>query len=225
MMTIKILKYNFGGKSLKFPAIIYAALECLLENMLSSRNNLEKLYTEKKTKHTPSGYLLSTNCSFDSTKNKLECQRGKDCMESFCKDLRLHIMKIINYKKKERVQPTNEDNEYYDMQKVSQICKKEFNTDKNDKNVFKLYHKVKDHCHCTWKYKGAARSICNLRYKIPKEIPVVFHNGSTYGYHFIIKQLAKMVNLNAQEKMQKNILPFLYQLKKNLVVGKQLHTN
>ena len=73
MMTIKILKYNFGGKSLKFPAIIYAALECLLENMLSSRNNLEKLYTEKKTKHTPSGYLLSTNCSFDSTKNKLEC--------------------------------------------------------------------------------------------------------------------------------------------------------
>ena len=40
-------------------------------------------------------------------------------MESFCKDLRVHIMKIINYKKKERVQPTNEDNEYYDMQKVS----------------------------------------------------------------------------------------------------------
>ena len=35
---------------------------------------------------------------------------------------------------------------------------------------------------------GAAH---NLRYKIPKEIPVVFHNGSTYDYHFIIKQLAR----------------------------------
>ena len=34
-------------------------------------------------------------------------------------------------------------------------------------------------------------NICNLRYKIPKEIPVVFHNGSTYNYHFIIEQLAK----------------------------------
>ena len=31
----------------------------------------------------------------------------------------------------------------------------------------------------------------NLNYKIPKEIPVVFHNGSTYDYHFTIKQLAR----------------------------------
>ena len=30
-----------------------------------------------------------------------------------------------------------------------------------------------------------------MRYKIPKEIPVVFHNGSTYDYHFIIKELVK----------------------------------
>ena len=34
-------------------------------------------------------------------------------------------------------------------------------------------------------------SICNLRYKTSTEIPVVFHNGSTYDYNFIIKQLAK----------------------------------
>ena len=33
--------------------------------------------------------------------------------------------------------------------------------------------------------------MCNLRYKIPKEVPVVFHNGSTYDYHFIIKELVK----------------------------------
>ena len=41
------------------------------------------------------------------------------------------------------------------------------------------------------KYRGAAHNICNLRYKAPKEIPVVFHNGSTYDYHFIIKELVK----------------------------------
>ena len=51
--------------------------------------------------------------------------------------------------------------------------------------------KVRDHCHYTGKYRGAAHSICSLRYKIKKEIPVVFHNGSTYDYHFIIKQLAR----------------------------------
>ena len=51
--------------------------------------------------------------------------------------------------------------------------------------------KIRGHCHYTGKYRAAAHSICNLRYKIPKEIPVVFHNGSTYDYHFIIKQLAR----------------------------------
>ena len=100
-------------------------------------------------------------------------------------------MKITNYKKKEIILLTDGENELYEMQKVCYICKKIFSTDKNDKNVFKLYHKVRDHCHYTGKFRGAAHSICNLRYKTPKEIPIVFHNGSTYDYHFIINQLAK----------------------------------
>ena len=57
----------------------------------------------------------------------------------------------------------------------------------SDKN----YRKVKDHCHYTCKYRGAAHSICNLKYNIPKEIPMVFHNRSNYDYHFIIKELAR----------------------------------
>ena len=56
--------------------------------------------------------------------------------------------------------------------------------DKNKKNV-------RHHCHYTGKFRGAAHSECNLRYKVPKEISVVFHNGSTYDYHFIIRQLAE----------------------------------
>ena len=43
----------------------------------------------------------------------------------------------------------------------------------------------------TGKYRGAAHNICNLRYKVPREIPVVFQNGSIYDYHFIIKELVK----------------------------------
>ena len=60
---------------------------------------------------------------------------------------------------------------------------KEF--DNNDKKQ----QKVRDHY--TGKYRGAAHNIRNLRYKVPKEIPVVFHNGSTYDYHFIINELVK----------------------------------
>ena len=52
-------------------------------------------------------------------------------------------------------------------------------------------YKVRDHCYYTGKYRGVAHNICNLRYKILKEIPVVFHNGSSYDCHFIIKELVK----------------------------------
>ena len=48
---------------------------------------------------------------------------------------------------------------------------------------------VRDHCHYTGKVRGAALNICNLRYIVPKAIPVVFRNGSTYDYHFIFRQL------------------------------------
>ena len=63
----------------------------------------------------------------------------------------------------------------YRRQKKSYICKKRFSTDNSNKK----YHKVKEHCHYAGKYRDAAHDICNLRYKIPKEISVVFYNGST----------------------------------------------
>ena len=79
----KILKCNHGEKLLKVPFMIYADLDCLLEKMRSCQNNPEKSYTEKKTKHTLSGYSLFINCSFDPTKSKLDCYKGEDCMKKF----------------------------------------------------------------------------------------------------------------------------------------------
>ena len=86
---------------------------------------------------------------------------------------------------------TDKENKFYEKQKVCYICKKEFSTDEKDKNEFKLYHKVRDHCHYTGKFRGAGHSICNVRYKTPKEILVVWRNGSTYDYHFTIIKLEK----------------------------------
>ena len=34
-------------------------------------------------------------------------------------------------------------------------------------------------------------SICNLNYSAPKKVPIIFHHGSNYDYHFIIKELAE----------------------------------
>ena len=54
----------------------------------------------------------------------------------------------------------------------------------------KKYCKVRDHCHYTGEYRGAAHSMCNLKYSVPERIHLVFHNGFNCVYHFIIKVLA-----------------------------------
>ena len=61
-------------------------------------------------------------------------------------------------------------------------------------NIWKTQNIVKllsRNSHYTGKYGGAAHSICNLKYSVPKKIPVGFHNGSNYDYHFIINELAE----------------------------------
>ena len=77
------------------------------------------------------------------------------------------------------IQLTKEEEDNCNKENICHICKKEFNNDK-----------VRDHCHFPGKHRGAAHNTCNLRYKVLKNIPVIFHNGSTYDYHFIIKELA-----------------------------------
>ena len=180
-----IIKYNQGEKSIKMPFTIYTNLECLLEKMSTCINNPNESSTTKINKHTPSGYSIFTHCSFDQTKNKLNYYRGKDCMKKFSEDLRIHASKIINYEKKKMMPLTTEEKIYHNKQKICYIYKKGLDISN------KIHHKVRDHCHYTGKYRVAAHNICNLRYKVPKEIPIVFHNGSTYDYHFIIKELVK----------------------------------
>ena len=96
-------------------------------------------------------------------------------------------MKINNHGKKQMIPLTNDKNKSYEKRKVCYICKKELCANENDKKE----KKVKHQSHYTGKFREAAHSSCNLHYKIPREIPVVFHNGSAYDYYFIIKQLAE----------------------------------
>ena len=79
----------------------------------------------------------------------------------------------------------------YEMHNYCQMCKRKFCYDKKDKSKYEVNHKVRDHCHYTRKFRGAAHNICNLRYKVRREIPVVLHNGSNYDFHLIIKEFAK----------------------------------
>ena len=118
---------------------------------------------------------------------------------------------------------TDKENKSYEKQKVCYICKKEFNNDDGNDD-YKKYHKVKDHCHYTGKFGETAHSICNLKYKTPKEIPIVFHNGSTYDYHFIINKLAKEFDgqLECLGENTEKYITFSVPISKELDNGKKI---
>ena len=108
---------------------------------------------------------MYTICSFDEKENILHYYREKDCIEKLCKKLRNRAMKIIKYEKKEMIPLTKEENKSYKEQETCYTCEKKFSIDKDDENS-ENRKKVKDHCHYTGKFRGAAHSKCNLNYKV-----------------------------------------------------------
>ena len=74
---------------------------------------------------------------------------------------------------------TNEENRSYKQQEAYHICEEKFCMDEDDEN-YENRKNVKDPCHYTGKFRGAAHSSCNLKYKVPKNIPIIIHNAS-YG--------------------------------------------
>ena len=73
---------------------------------------------------------------------------------------------------------TIEDEEIYNNSQICWICKEKLNTDK-----------VRDHCHVTGKFRGAAHSKCNLKLRIPRKLPIIFHNLQGYDGCIIFKRL------------------------------------
>ena len=93
-------------------------------------------------------------------------------------------MKIINFKNKKMKLLRKEQQESYENTKICYICKEEF---ENKYVGDKKYRKVRDHCHYIGECKDAVHSICNLKYSVPKKIPIVFHNGSKYHRYYYFK--------------------------------------
>ena len=110
--------------------------------------------------------------------------QGKDFVEKFVEYIEEEVKRL--YKTFPRQPMTKLTNLLKREHKAAEKCYislKELNDPRN--------RKVRDHCHYTGLYWGAAHNNCNLKYKIPDHIPIVFHNLSGYDTHLFIKELGR----------------------------------
>ena len=163
-------------KSDKIPYISYADMECLTRNINGYGSNSENSSTKKKQ---VSIILVAIQC-------KHTLYRGKDCMKNRCTSLKDYVKNIIDSEIKKTLGLTKEELKSCQDAKVCCICWKRILKNTKVKN----YQKAGDHCHYTGKYRGAAHSVCNLKFNMPNKNPVVFPNGSIYDYYLIIKEVA-----------------------------------
>ena len=176
------IKFDKFGKTLKVPFVIYADFESFTEKIHSdAKFNCEQSYTRKYQKHTPSGFCYYIVYRGGVYK-KPTVYTGENVAEEFCKHIEMETREIYNkyLKKIVPLKMTQDDVNRYEENNVCHICERSI--DINDP-------KVKDHNHLTGEFVGAAHQSCNLAFKEPSFIPIVFHNLSGYDAHLFIKQL------------------------------------
>ncbi|XP_044005508.1 uncharacterized protein LOC122850422 [Aphidius gifuensis] len=179
---------------LRVPFVVYADLESILEKVTDTSNDLIKKKFQQK--HIPSSIAYYTKCSYDEKLSTFKLERSKNCIEWFINELQELAHNVDNIL--DDIKPMNltfdEELEFSASTKCH-ICTKKFTPEDI---------KVRDHCHFTGAYRGAAHVGCNLNYQESCTIAVVFHGLSNYDSHFLIKQLKKQfpgtINLLALNK-------------------------
>ena len=177
-----ILKFKHHERSERVPFIIYADTEALIKEMQNCDPNPLDSYTKKYQKHEPISFSYYIK-SFDDNvyESKLRKYTGEDAMEKFVDWIEEDVKDIANIQDVKMMKLSPNELKQFDEATKCWICNEEFD-DTGDE-------KVKDHCHYTGRFRGAAHNSCNLNYKKSKFIPVVFHNLSGYDSHLFIKNL------------------------------------
>ena len=174
-------------KQLPIPFVVYGDFECFTKTMNSCTPNPKESYNYNYQKHEPSGFcfyvksivpgihikpIIYTKNSEDEEIAKIFVEKIAEVTKSIYNDF---------YCRPKPLRLTSEEQKLFEQAKTCHICSCEL---KNDK--------VRDHCHFTGKYRGAAHNKCNLMCKKPRVLPVIFHNLQGYDAHLFIKQLAKL---------------------------------
>ena len=179
-----MLKFKNYHRGEKVPFVIYADFESCIKSIHTCDLNPKSSYTKQYQKHEPISFYYYIKC-FDSKVYlpiKERSYTRKNAEQVFLKYLEEDIKMIANIPMKKMIFGKEEEKRYNEETKCW-ICKEEFDDKDKDKE------KVKDHCHYTGRYRGAAHNKCNLNYRKPNFTPVVFHNLSGYDSHLFIKNL------------------------------------
>ena len=190
-----ILNFKNHFKKLPIPFVIYADFECFTIPMNSCQPNSDKSFTESYQKHEPSGCCLYLK-GLDGMKDKYKPivytkkTEDEDISKKLIKHVRLltHMIYRRYYSNPEPLKLSPQEQKDFQSAKVCHICEQDLNKDKETGQILK----VRDHCHFTGEYRGAAHNECNLKCRKPLILPVVFHNLQGYDSHLFIKQLAKV---------------------------------
>ena len=206
-----LVTFIHHNRSIKVPFVVYADFEAFTEEIPISEQN-ETFSLQKYQKHKPSGFCFKIVCFDERFKSKLVVYRAKDDNEDVSQKFVEMLEEEIKRIKKEfdfsaKMIPLTKEEQYeFENASVCWICQKEFGSEK----------KVRDHCHFTGKYRGAAHVKCNLQFKKPKFTPVIFHNLSGYDAHLFVKNLGKSEgNIKCIPNNEEKYISF----SKDIVVG------
>ena len=178
------VEFKDGQNQFRVSYIMYADFESILEPMgpleLGSPNPNQP-YINEVNQHMPSGWCVYSKFAYGDFDNPLRTYRGKDCIETFCNYIKEEAHRLYHM---------------FPELPMGPLTKKHWKKYKRSTKCHIFYKpftlkdpKVRDYCHYTGIYRGPAHSSCNLRYKIPSYITVVFHNLSGYDTLLFIREL------------------------------------
>ncbi|KAK3772394.1 hypothetical protein RRG08_031418 [Elysia crispata] len=171
-------------KQLPAPYIIYADFEALTTKVEGPELDPTKSNTQRTQHHEACSYCYIVVQCDGKTEAPVE-YRGPNAAEHFLRSLQEEergIQEVLANPQKMRM--TSEDWESHRTARRCHVCDKPLGGDS-----------VKDHCHITGKYRGAAHNACNLKLRLsPKTttIPVVFHNLRRYDSHLLMQAISKV---------------------------------
>ena len=186
------LRFKNFRYSEKAPFAIYADFESLIKPMDNCDPDPNHSYTKKCQKHEPISFCYYIECfnntlckeifNDDTKRKQLKSYiktkpEDPDAIDVFIKWLEDDVKFLANITQKKMVF-TKENEKQFNMALDCWICGEELGNDR-----------VRDHCHYTGCYRGAAHNSCNLKYRKPESVPVFFHNLTGYDSHLFIKKL------------------------------------